>query len=144
MNGGATATEAIPRVPENRPNDEVKGPAGRRQRVTDGSPVKWPINERYGLGRDDYQFIVYRAVEPKSAKQRRKSHEHKPVAYYPTLEAALMWVIMRQAHFDDEPTIDTSLLDAFQRYCHHIDQAKADIRALAERVETALARQGSA
>lgn len=31
---------------------------------------------------------------------------------------------MRQAHFDDEPTIDTDILDAFQRYCLSIDQTK--------------------
>ena len=52
-----------------------------------------------------------------------------------------MWIIMRQAHFPDEPTIDTSILDAFQRYCHTIDQTKADIKALAERLETALSSE---
>ena len=49
-----------------------------------------------------------------------------------------MWVIMRQAHFEDDPTIDTDILDAFQRYVHLIDQTKADIAALAERIEAAL------
>ena len=120
------------------PNDEIKAPAGPHQRVSDGSPVRWVINERYGLGRDDAQFIVYRTVTPKSDKQRRGSRRHRPVAYYPTLEGALMWIVMRQAHFDDEPTIDTSLIDAFQRYCHHLDRIKADIAALAARIEASL------
>ena len=51
-----------------------------------------------------------------------------------------MWVIMRQAHFDNgDPTISTDILDAFQRYCHHLDRVKADITALAERIEAAMA-----
>ena len=107
------------------------------------APLRCPrsnrvINERYGLGRDQSQFIVYRARTPKPDKQERKGHGHKPVAFFTSLEAALMWIVMRQAHFDDEPTIDTNILDAFQRYCHHMDQTKADIRALADRLETAL------
>ena len=45
---------------------------------------------------------------------------------------------MRQAHFDDEPTIDTDFLNAFQRHCYSIDRTKVGIKALAERLETAL------
>ena len=47
---------------QEHPNDEVKAPAAPRQRANEGSPVKWPINAKYGLGRDDAQFIVYRTV----------------------------------------------------------------------------------
>lgn len=119
-------------------SDALKGTGRRRQCATDVSPVKWTINELYGLGRDDSQFIVYRAKRRTSDKPRAKRHEHKPVAYFPTLEGALMWVVMRQAHFDNEPTIDTSLLDAFQRYCRSMDQTKADIRVLAGRLATSL------
>ncbi len=110
----------------------------RDQSTAQVSPVKWVINERYGLGRDQSQFIVYRARIPKPDKQERKGHGHKPVAFFTSLEAALMWIVMRQAHFDDEPTIDTDILDAFQRYCRCIDRTKADIKALADRLETAL------
>ena len=55
----------------------------------------------------------------------------------------MMWIIKRQVHFPDEPTIDTDILDAFQRYCHHMDQTKADIRAVAERLETGLSSDAS-
>ena len=102
------------------------------------------INALYGLGRDDHQFIVYRAMPSKQAmlptsnKLRQRSFTHKAVAWFPTLEGAMMWIIKRQVHFPDEPTIDTNILDAFQRYCRCIDQTKADIRALADRLETAL------
>jgi len=129
---------------QERPNGAVKAPAGPRQRTNEAAPVRWPLNAKYGLGRDEAQFIIYRTVEPKSGvEQRRRSHQYRPVSYHPTLEGALMWVVMRQAHFDNEPTIDTDILDAFQRYCHHMDQAKADIKALAERLEAAIERQGS-
>ena len=50
---------------------------------------------------------------------------------------------MRQAHFDDEPTLPEDILDAFQRYCHHLDRVKTDITVLAKRLETAIKRQGS-
>ena len=131
-------------TPQDHPNDEVKAPAAPRQRTNEGSPVRWPINAKYGLGRDEAQFIVYRVVEPKSGvEQQRRSHQYRPVAYHPTLEGALMWIVMRQAHFDNEPTIDTNLLNALQVYCHHLDRIKTDIRALAERLEAAIARQGS-
>ena len=36
---------------QERSNGAIKAPARPRQRANDGSPVKWPINERYGLGR---------------------------------------------------------------------------------------------
>lgn len=124
-------------VSEDRSFDAVKGTGRGVSRANDVSPVKWTINELYGLGRDENQFIVYRAKRRTSDKPRAKRHEHKAVAYFTSLEAALMWVIMRQTHFDDEPTINTDLLDAFQRYVHGIDQTKADIRALAERLEMA-------
>ena len=114
----------------------LKGMGRHVSCTTRVSPVKFTINEKYGLGRDESQFIVYRAVKHKSAKH--KSREHKPVAYFTSLEAALLWIVMRQAHFDDEPTIDTDIVDAFQRYCHHLDRVKADIVALAERMEAAL------
>ena len=127
------------------PNDAFKA----RHPSTDArlrpSGYKWTINALYGLGHDDLQFIVYRAMPPKQAmlpasnKLRQRSFTHKAVAWFPTLEGAMMWIIMRQVHFPDEPTIDTNILDAFQRYCHTIDQTKADIRALAERLETATA-----
>ncbi len=123
---------------ENRDNDALKASARGPQRPTRASPVKFTINEKYGLGRDQSQFIVYRAKTPKSGKPQPASETHKAVAFFTSLEAALLWIVMRQAHFDDEPTIDTSLIDAFQRYCHSMDQTKADIRALAERLEAAL------
>ncbi len=55
----------------------------------------------------------------------------------------MMWIIKRQVHFHDEPMIDTNIVDAFQRYCHSIDQTKADIKALAERLETGLSSDAS-
>ena len=125
--------------PPDRDSGAVKGPRRRVSRAPDVSQVRWTINERFGLGRDSFQFIVYRAITPKSGKPRRKLHEHKPVAYFTSLEVALMWVIMRQAHFEDDPTIDSDILDAFQRYVHVIDQTKADIHALAERLEAGMA-----
>ncbi len=123
---------------QNRDNDALKASARGPQRAPRVSPVKWTVNARYGLGRDQAQFIIYRAKTPKSDKPQPASETHKAVAFFTSLEAALMWVIMRQAHFEDEPTISTDILDAFQRYVHHIDQTKADIRALAERIEAGL------
>ena len=123
---------------QNRDNDALKASARGPQRTPRASPVKWTINEKYGLGRDQSQFIIYRAKTPKSGKPQPASETHKAVAFFTSLEAALLWIVMRQAHFDDEPTIDTDILDAFQRYCHSMDQTKADIVALAERLETAL------
>ncbi len=129
---------------QEQPNGVIKATAAPRQREDEGSPVRWPINERYGLGRDEAQFIVYRAVEPKSGvEQRRRSHQFRSVSYHPTLERALMWVVMRQAHFDNEPTIPEDILGAFQRYCHALDRVKTDITALAVRLETAIGRQGA-
>ena len=123
---------------QNRDNDALKASARGPQRIARTSPVKWTINARYGLGRDQSQFIIYRAKTPKSGKPQPASETHKAVAFFTSLEAALMWVIMRQAHFEDEPTISTDILDAFQRYVHLIDQTKADVAALAERIEAAL------
>ena len=36
---------------QDRPNGAIKAPAAPRHRANEGSPVWWPINERYGLGR---------------------------------------------------------------------------------------------
>ena len=58
-----------------------------------------------------------RRGRPKSDKPQLASETHKAVAFFTSLEGALMWIVMRQAHFDDDPTIDTGILDAFQRYC---------------------------
>ena len=130
-------------APLDRPSGAVKAPAAPRQHTPDPSPVRWVINAKYGLGRDAYQFIVYRTIEPKSGNQRRGSHQYRPISYHQTLADALLWVIQRQVFFDDDPTISTNLLDAFQSFCHHLDQIKADIAALAERLEEAIGRQGS-
>ncbi len=126
------------------PNDAVKANQPANDARLRPSGYKWTINALYGLGHDEAQFIVYRAKTPTQAmlptsnKLRQRSFTHRAVAWFPTLEGAMMWIIKRQAHFPDEPTIDTDILDAFQRYCHTIDQTKADIRALAERLETAV------
>ena len=122
---------------QSRDNDALKGGSARGQSTTHGAQVKWGITAKYGLGRDEYQFIVYRARTPKSADQGHKPRSDA-VAFFTSLEGALMWIVMRQAHFEDEPTIDTDILGAFQRYCHHLDQIKADITALAQRIEAAL------
>ena len=124
-------------------SDALKASARGPQRTTRVSPVEWTINARYGLGRDQSQFIVYRAKTPKSGKPQPASETHKAVAFFTSLEAALLWIVMRQAHFDDEPTLPEDILDAFQRYCHHLDRVKTDITVLAKRLETAIKRQGS-
>lgn len=144
MNTVATATEDISQAAQNRPSDAIKAPARPRQRANEGSPVKWPLNSLYGLGRDEHQYIIYKAVKATSANKRRGSHQFRPVAYHPDLEGALMWVIKRQVFFDDDPTISMGLLDAFQAFCHHLDRVKADIAALAERIEAGLVEQQTA
>lgn len=58
---------------QERPNGGVKAPAAPRQRANEGSPVRWPINAKYGLGRDDAQFIVYRTVRLEAAIGRQGS-----------------------------------------------------------------------
>ena len=50
----------------------LKGISTRDQSTTRASPVKWPIYDRYGLGRDQSQFIVYRACTPKPGKPQRR------------------------------------------------------------------------
>ena len=138
MTGANTATEAGDVA---GPNDGIAAPAARRQRTERGSPVRWVINDRYGIGRDDAQYIVYRAVTPKT--ERCEPHKYRAVAYHLDLESAFLWLLMRQVHFDNgDPTIPESILDSFQSYCHHLDRVKSDIAALAECIETAIERQG--
>ena len=118
---------------------DFKNSPGAKEATTDAISVNGPSTSGTASDATNRNLLSTGPRRPRPASRSPSRRCTKAVAFFASLESALMWVVMRQAHFDNEPTIDTDILDALQRYCHHLDQTKADIAVLAERLESAIA-----